>query len=232
MRDYLYFDGASSADYSLYITDAGAYTSPERSYDKVSVPGRNGDLIFENDRFDNIEVTYPAILVDDFDINFDSWKAYCLSRRGYVRLSDTYHPDEYYLATFKRFDNIKTKIYAKGGTFNMVFDRKPQKYLKSGDHMTMFDTFPTSMFNPARFKAYPKIRLYGSGTLTIGDISIVLNTSSAYVDIDCELCEALVAAENLNITTTAGRFPVLEPGMNTINWTGSKLEIIPRFYSI
>ena len=231
-REYLYFDGKASTDYGLYITDAGVYTSPARNYDKVQVPGRNGDLLFENDRFDNIEVVYPAILVEDFDHNFDAWKAFCLSRRGYLRLADSYHPDEFYLASFNRFEDIKTKIHAKGGTFKMVFDRKPQKFLKEGEVTREITSFPADILNPTQFKAYPLIRLYGSGTLTIGDISITLTTSSQYVDIDCELAEALVAAENLNITTTGGRFPYLEPGLNEISWTGSRLEITPRFYSI
>ncbi len=231
-REYLYFDGKASTDYGLYITDAGIYSRPARKYDKVHVPGRNGDLILEEESFDNQEVTYPAILVNDYDNNYDAWEAFLLAHKGYHKLSDSYKPDEFRMATFSRIEDVKTKTNAKGGTFKMIFDCKPQRYLKSGEKKHEITSFPAAFKNPTQFKAYPLITLYGSGTLTIGDISIVLNTTSASVVIDCELCEALVAAENLNITTTGGKFPYLAAGLNTITWTGSKIEIIPRYYTI
>ena len=232
MRDYIFFAGKSSADNNIYITDAGAYVSPQRKYDKVSVPGRSGDLLFESDRFDNVEQRYPAILVDDFDTNYAAWKSFLLARKGYFRLSDTFHPDEFYLASFNRIEPVRTSIYKKGGTFNMIFDRKPQKYLVIGERVRTFTSFPAVVINPTEFEAYPLIRVYGSGTLTIGSVSITINTSATYVDIDCELQEALQAAENKNITTTKGKFPYLESGKNTITFTGSKLETTPRFYTI
>lgn len=232
MENYFFFNNKSSADFQAYITDAGVYKSPNRKYDSVHVPGRNGDVLFESDDYENTEHSYPAIIVDDFDNNFDAFKAFLLSSNGYVRLKDTYHPDEFYLATFSRIEDIKTKIYAKGGTCRVVFDRKPQKYLVSGEKAIEFTNFPAYLMNPTQFKSAPLIRLYGSGTLTINDISITLNTTAEYVDIDCDLQEALQAGENVNITHENGIFPILSKGKNTINFTGSKIEITPRWYSI
>ena len=232
MLNSFYFDKKSSADFQAYITDAGVYNSPGRKYDKVHVPGRNGDVIFEDNDYDNMEHYYPAVIVNDFDKNFDALKAYLLSTSGYARLKDTYHPDEYYMATFNRFEDIKVKNYDKAGTFKIVFDRKPQKYLVLGEKPKEFTTFPVSLKNPTQFDAKPLIRLYGSGTLTINDVSLVLSTTAAYVDIDCELQEALQAGENAHITLSNGVFPKLSKGTNTITYTGSKAVITPRWYSI
>lgn len=231
-REYIYFANKASTDCGLYITDAGVYARPARKYEKVHVSGRNGDILIEDDSFDNVEIRYPAVLVEDFNNNYDAWEAFCLSQKGYKRLSDTFHPDEFRMASFKRIEGEKTTINAKAGTFNLIFDCKPQRYLKSGEQKKTFSTFPVKMINPTQYTASPLIRLYGSGTLTISGVSIVLSTSSAYVDIDCELEEALVAAENLNITTTGGKFPKLKAGENTINWTGSQIDLIPRYYTI
>jgi phage-related protein len=231
MREYLYFNGKSSADFEAYITNAGVYESPLHSYDSVAVPGRNGNLIFDNDKFDNVTVTYPAVIVNDFDRNFDDLKAYLLSINGYQRLSDTFHPDEYYQAVFKSVENIKVVPRHNGGTMNIVFERKPQKFLKSGETMREY-TGSVTIKNPTRYKALPLIRLYGSGTLTIGDISLVLSTSASYVDIDCDMQEALQAGENQHITLTDGVFPYLTPGNNTIQYTGSRYQITPRWFTV
>lgn len=232
MLNYLYFNKKSSTDFGAFITDAGVYLSPGRSYDRESIPGRNGDVLFENNKFENIEHYYPAVIAEDFDRNFDALKAFLLSTEGYMELRDTYHPEEYYMATFSRFENIKTTIYKKAGTFNIFFDRKPQKYLTKGKASITFTSFPAYLLNPTQFDALPLIRLYGSGTLTIGNVSLVLSTSASYVDIDCELQEALQPGENINITLTNGVFPKLSKGNNTISYTGSRIDITPRWYSI
>lgn len=232
MLDYIFFNNKMSSDFDAYITNAGSYQSPSRKYEKVSVAGRSGEVLIEEDRFENVEHTYPAIIHRDFDNNFDALKAFFLSTRGYVKLSDTYHPDEYYKATFKEITDIRIPADHRIGSFRMVFDRKPQKYLVIGDKKRIFETFPAILKNPTQFKALPLIRLYGSGTLTIGEIALTLNTEAEYVDIDCELQEALQVGENVNITLDNGVFPYLDRGTNTINWTGSKIEITPRWYSI
>ena len=232
MLNYLYFNKKASTDFQTYITDAGVYLSPGRSYEKEQIPGRSGDVLFESNRYENIEHSYPAVIVDDFERNFDALKAYLLSQMGYGRLKDTFHPDEYYMATFSRIDNIKTTTYKKAGTFNIIFDRKPQKYLVKGEKAKTFTAFPAYLMNPTQFDALPLIRLYGSGTLTIGDVALVLSTQASYVDIDCELQEALQPGENINITLTNAVFPKLTKGRNTITFTGTKIDITPRWYSI
>lgn len=232
MLDYIFFNNKMTTDFGTFITNAGAYQSPSRVYEKVSVPGKNGDILFEQNMFENIDQVYPAIIHQNFDANFSALKAFLLSSKGYKKLSDTYHPEEYYLATFKEITDIKVPEDHQMGSFRMVFDRKPQKFLVSGDKKLTFNTFPATLFNPTMFKAYPLIRLYGSGTLTIGNKSLALNTQSEYVDIDCELQEALQPGENINITLANGEFPYLTKGENTITWTGSEIEITPRWYNI
>lgn len=230
-REYLYYNGKSSGDFEAYITNAGVYKAPVHSYESVSVPGRNGNLIFDNDKFDNVDVSYPAIIVDHFDQNFDDLKAYYLSINGYQRLEDTYHPEEYYLAVFRGFDDIKVLKDHDAGTLVLSFERKPQKYLKSGEKK-LSSTSSMSLLNPTRYRALPLIRLYGSGTFTIGSVSLVLSTSSSYVDIDCEAQEALQSGQNQNITLSNGVFPYLTPGLNSISYTGSRYEITPRWFNI
>lgn len=229
-NNYVYFDGKSSLDFKAFITDAGVYKSPAHSYEKVSVPGRNGDLLIENDKYENIEHSYPMVIIDEFDHNFDALKAYFLSKKGYLRLSDTFHPDEFYKATFSRFENIRTTIGKKMGSFVVVFDRKPQKYLKSGEKTYEF-TQDGSIKNPTLFDALPLIRVYGVGGIRIGGILVMIESTTAtgYIDLDCEMQEAYCNGVYCNdkIELVNGDFPKLSAGINEIAFIENASQSIP-----
>ena len=229
----VYFAGKNLDEFKTFITNAGVYSAPARSYDSISVAGRNGNLLIENNKFENIEHKYPVVIYDDFNKNFAALKSFMLSKVGYQRLSDSFYPDEFYLATFKQFDNVNQR-YLDGdkGTCVLMFERKPQRFLKSGENKVTFNV-AGSIKNPTQFKALPLIRVYGDGTLTIDDISIVIDTDYSYLDIDCDLQEVLQIEGNLDVTLTNGKFPCLDVGVNNISFSGlTKVEIITRWYTL
>lgn len=233
MRDYIFYGGKSIADFETYITDAGIYAMPGRSFEKVPVPGRNGDVLIEDNKYLNVEHVYPAVIVDDFDKNYPALGAFLLSQKGYKRLSDSFNPDVYYLATFKALDSLKQKIMPKAGTFRIVFDRKPQRYLVSGDVVKTY-TGDAVINNPTHFEALPFIRAYGTGTLTVGDVTVQITEADEYTDIDCEAQEAYKGTTNCNgnIVLTNGVFPSLKEGINNISMTVERLEITPRWWTL
>lgn len=237
MMNYFYFAGKSSADFGVYISDAGVYATPNRNYDPISIPGRNGDLIMENNKFDNVEHVYPAILMKDFDANYKSFVAFLCAQKGYQKLTDSFHPDEYYMATFNGVENLNHSIGEKAGTFAIMFNRKPQRYLKSGEKKITFIGTDGSIKNPTLYTALPLIRAYGSSaSLTVNGVSVMINSASEYTDLDCELQEAYKGTTNCNgnITLTNGVFPSLAPGVNRISRASGiwKIEIIPRWWTI
>lgn len=227
----VYYAGRNLDEFKTFITNAGVYSTPARSYESIPVAGRSGNLLMENNKFENVEHLYPIIILEDFDKNYAALKSFLLSKRGYQRLSDSFYPDEYYLATFSRFDNTNQKfIDGQMGTSVLVFERKPQRFLKSGEKKITINT-AGSIKNPTHFEALPFIRVYGSGTLTINNTSITINTDYAHLDIDCELQEVLQVDGNLDITLTNGKFPVLSTGVNEVSFSGlTSVEITPRWY--
>lgn len=234
MRDYFYFADKSSKDFEVYITDAGVYDSAKRSYETIAIPGRNGNILYENNRYDNVKLEYPAILVDDFDKNYTAITAFLHAQRGYQRLTDTFHPDEYYIATFRGIEDLKHTIMDKAGTFKIEFERKPQRYLKSGDKKTTF-TASGAIKNPTLYTALPLIRAYGTGSFTINGVTVTINSANSYTDIDCELQEAYKGTTNCNgnIVLTNGVFPSLAPGVNSISKSGiTSIELQPRWWTI
>lgn len=234
MRDFVYFSGKNLNDFDLFATNAGVYSAPAHNYDSIPIAGRNGNLMFENDKYDNVEHSYPIVIFKDFDRNYAALKSYLLSKRGYNRLTDSFYADEFYLANFARFDSLKQEYYhADKGTCILVFERKPQRFLKSGEKTLSF-TSSGAIKNPTSFNALPLLRVYGAGTLTIGDTAIVKNNTSEYLDIDCDLQEVLQTGGNLEITLTNGEFPKLTEGNNTITLgTGiTRVYITPRWWRL
>lgn len=234
--NFVMIDGIPSTDFGVYTTDAGVYNAPERKVKFVDVPGRNGSLVYDEDSFENITVRYPAIIHDHYEDNFAALRAFLLSRKGYIRLEDTFNPLEYRLGVYHEAIEPKTTIGHKMGSFDIVFNCKPQRFLKIGEALTTIPRSPSVMINPTRYKAKPLIRCYGSsGTITINSIAVTVTGCTNYVDLDCDLMESYEGSVSRNPTTTLtnGLFPVLDPGENTITFSGfSSVAIIPRFFMI
>lgn len=232
--NYFRYAGKNSTDFNVWISGESTYSSPEKDIEAVAIPGRNGTLTIDNGRFHNIAVLYPAFIIDDFEKNFDAFKAFLASVKGYARLSDTYHPDYYRLARFNLPIEPEMTQDNRHGRFTVTFDCDPRRFLVSGDRAATF-TANGSLRNPTLFDAKPLIRAYGTGYFTISGIRVNITTASTYTDIDCELQEAYKGSTNCNgnITLVNGEFPVLKSGANDIVKSGiTRLEITPRWWSI
>lgn len=233
--EYITFDGKSSGDFGVWISGGGTFNAPARDVETVSIPGRNGDIYFDNGRFRNITVSYPAFISRRFQPRIDDFRAWLCSHVGYFRLEDTYHPDEYRMALFKGGLSVSTAPRNLAGQFTLSFDCKPQRWLKSGEIGTEF-TAAGKIYNLTDYDAKPLIHCVGtSGTVTVNGTAVTVTGCTAYVDIDCEEMECAEGSTNRNGTATLvnGAFPVLSPGTNNISFTGfSKVVITPRFYTI
>ena len=233
--NYFVFDGKSSLDFGVRISGDGVYSSPKRDYEIQSVPGRSGDLVFDNKRFENVSLTYPAGIVKNFRDNVAALRSFLLTRTGYKRLEDTYHPDEYRLALFEGPLDVK-ETGTIAGKFDITFNCKPQRYLKSGERTYTF-TAAGEIRNRTLFPAKPLVLIYGNGTAGIGSKTIeVSGNSYPYVEVDCETMDAFYGANNCTsmISLTSGDFPELVPGDNeiTLGKGITKIELIPRWWIV
>ena len=100
MRNYFVLNGKNSKDYGVYISGGGTFNAPRRSREKVTIPGRNGALTIDNGCYENIPIEYPAFIYDNFNANISAFRNMLLTNKKYVRLEDSYHPDEYRLALY------------------------------------------------------------------------------------------------------------------------------------
>lgn len=235
MRNYFTLDGVDSRDFGVYISGQGTFSAPARSYELLSVPGRNGDLVGTEKRFENGELTYPAFIYANFKQNIADFRAFLNSLFGYHRLVDSYHPNEYRMVFFQgEFDpDVTPKNDA--ASFDITFNCKPQRFLTSGETYVNLYADGT-ITNPTRFNSQPLLRVYGAGNLGINGDTITISQADVYTDIDCEMMDAYKGAVNRNqyITLTNYNFPVLVPGENNFSLGAgiTRVRILPRWWTI
>ena len=229
------FNNKSSADCRIQVAHPPGYAYPERDYTITHIPGRNGDIIQDNGCYKNVERTYEVSFDapnEDFATYANAVSAWLHSTTGYARLEDSYEPNYYRMATYQE-SNIFENLYNQAGTATIVFECKPQRFLKTGDNTITIQNSLTIM-NPTGFEAYPLFKVTGtSGVLTVNGNSITFSSIDDFVMLDCELQDAY--KENINKNSTiSGTFPVLKPGSNTIRWTGSisSVTMKPRWWTI
>ena len=229
------FNNKSSADCRIQVAHPPGYAYPERDYTITHIPGRNGDIIQDNGCYKNVERTYEVsfeVPNEDFATYANAVSAWLHSTTGYARLEDSYEPNYYRMATYQE-SNIFENLYNQAGTATIVFECKPQRFLKTGDNIITIQNSLTIM-NPTGFEAYPLFKVTGtSGVLTVNGNSITFSSIDGFVMLDCELQDAY--KENINKNSTiSGTFPVLKTGSNTISWTGdiSSVTMKPRWWTI
>lgn len=232
-NDYFTFGDVDSRSYAVGIYGDKLAEAPERDETFVSVPGRNGDLILDNGRYKNQTVPYKAYIIDKYNSNVKGLRNALLSQKGYQRLQDSINPEEFRLGKALPFDVDEYGIL-RAGEFTLQFNCKPQKFLTIGEEVITL-TSNSSIYSDFVEEAKPLIRAYGTGSFSIGGVTIQITSANVYTDIDCDLEEAykdsLATDCNANIVLTDDVFPTLKYGENQITMTGiTKLEITPRWW--
>lgn len=234
MMHYLIFDGKPSADYSLYIMGPPTYDSPARDMEAISIPGRNGTLLVDNGRFENIEVSYTAVLKKQFYENVIEINKWLGGVTGYARLEDSYNLDFYRMGRLSGGISWDTYLLVKQGKASLTFDCKPQKFYKNGEFSIAVSSGAV-LINPSVFAALPLIRVYGTGgILYVGNYQVKISSINEYVDIDCDLQDCYKETMNCNKNVYIPEFPKLGAGRTGIAFEGniSKVEVTPRWWTL
>ena len=154
--EWLQFGGIRSRDYDVWISGANVWSAPERDVEVVEIPGRNGTLSLDNGRYKNVSIVYPCYMSGNFSKDFDTFKVAMLSQTGYLRLSDTYHPDHFRMARLTGGFKPKPGPYNRSAKFDLTFDCYPQLFLRSGDTAVTITSTKT-MENPTQFATRPQL---------------------------------------------------------------------------
>lgn len=235
MMNFFVYDGKNSQDLGLLISGEKTYNSPSRDVTTVSIPGRSGDLIIDNGRYNNIEISYTVSFRKDVPEKTRALKAWLLSNAGYRRLDDTYQPEYFRLAAISNATAFEISIN-RYGTAELIFNCNPFLFSKGGEQTVSIPASGGRIYNPEYFESRPIITVYGNGNgvLSVNNINYNLSDIDGYVTINSDVGLVYKGTENKNSTVNFIEFPTLQVGENIIDWTGgiTKVEIIPRWCTL
>lgn len=176
----LQFDDINSLDYGIYITGESVYDAPERDVEVVEIAGRNGNFLLDKGRWKNIEVTYHCgtfgLDQTEFGTKMRAFRNKLASKIGYMRLTDTYHPDEFRMGAFKSALEVDPVSYKRAGEFDVKFDCKPQRWLTSGETAVTVSDGDT-LTNPTPYDASPLLMVEGYGTIGFNGYEIEIENA-------------------------------------------------------
>lgn len=242
------FNGISTESLGLIVQFFPTYHFPEKEYETVHIPGRNGDLVINKGSYKNVERTYSLAKVysgtSGFIASSNSIASWLHSADGYARLEDTYEPDYYRMAMYKS-DGDLNNFYDTATVIDVTFECKPQRWLKSGENEYNTDWFSENP-NPTNYDALPififETEPNTETVITVNDTTMRLvslsSTQSIKVVIDCENAECHsfdnTTLYNSKLTLSSGKFPVLKASTtNTITVTGAtNVKVIPRWWTL
>jgi phage-related protein len=246
----------SSSTLGVVVEHYPGMSRPAPKYNRVSVPGRNGDLFFVQDAFNNVDRAYEiyagARSADQAPASFEdvmSWLCPALAapavvdyrlltKNGYYQLTDSYDPGVIRLGAFIHDTSIENS-WNHFGRATIRFSCRPERFLTSGMTATRYATSGQTVTNPTDRDAKPFVMIAGSGagTVTINGTTLTISeiTDYLYADSDSQNCFRNLSENRNNVVTlTSGSFPVLSPGDNTITFTGgvTAVTITPRWWKL
>ena len=174
----LRYGDIDTKEYDVYISGDAVFNSPARDVEMIEIPGRNGAYALDKRRYKNIDVTYPAGLGTKNEAEFrrkiESLRNALSSKVGYQRLEDDYNGEEYRLAVYKSGLDVNPKML-RAGEFDIVFDCKPQRFLKIGEIETPVSSGGI-ITNPTLFESHPLLKTEGYGNININGEPIIVNS--------------------------------------------------------
>lgn len=236
------FNSISSKDLGVEVETFPTYEVPEKVYQVISVPGRNGDVVVDTGTYKNVSRIYNVSIATydrvPYHQKMGKVAEWLHSASGYAVLEDSYEPEFYRYAYYNNAVSIEN-LFNEAGRAEIEFICKPQRFYKDGDKPILF-TSTGKIQNRTNFTSLPIINIKKNntmGSVTIGDYTIsIISNSGNNITVNSELQDAYYNTINKNsvIILDNGEFPKIKPGENIISFTGGiqSVEVIPKWWTI
>lgn len=230
------FNGISANAKGLLVSGVNTMNGAERRVTSVQIPGRSGNIIFDDGAWNNVRLSYPCAIKGGYAAKAAQIREWLGNLSGgYYRLSDTYNTDEFRLARFAGAFDAESWAAMRGADCMIEFDCKPQRWLLSGETETSLAAGTRSVTNPTANEAHPllKVTATASGaTIRANGKTMTINTTTP-IYIDCENMLVYRVSDGANMAGSfSGDFITLVSGANSIVLTNCSAVIKPRWYRL
>lgn len=169
---YLIFGNVDSRDYDIEVFFKDVDRTPKRVYKSIEVPGRNGAVLIDENRYEDVPFSYDCVALDDtYRKAFVNALA---SQIGYKRMQDSFNEGEFYSAVFDGDVEPNVTSDRAKSTFTIYFTRASQRFLTSGEEVIDVDSGDT-ITNPTLFESSPLLEVEGYGTIAFNGYEITIN---------------------------------------------------------
>lgn len=241
-RGSFILDGVPSEIVNAIIQTRPLIEAPARKVEQRSTYGVDGTVPFDEGAYDNTTLDL-IMLLDGDDLIADRQALYnLLDTRGvYKEFIPYFDPDKIYrvmLSDKVQFENMYH--YGQKQSLSVKFTVKPYKYLMENDPVTL-GPYGGNIYNPTNYVSQPRIKVTGTGavTLTVNGTPFNIVNVPNTITLDGERYSAYQEDVNgvltsMNSQIATREYPILNPGDNTIEVTGSvtELYIEPRWRSL
>lgn len=233
----------TSRDLNSLIEYRPVIQKPRRKVTPKSVYGRSGDLLFDEEAYENtpldLELYFKAETEEERN-DLRDLITFGFDTGSYIPFVPYFDKDKiYYVQTTQAPVFSGNVAFGYKEKYNVALTVKPFKQLIDSGQLTL--TNGQTIVNPSKYLSQPVFTITGSGDMTIKvngkdfvikniQGSIIVNSviPSAYRNIAGE-----VYNEENKIYTRD--YPVLKSGNNVISWTGSgitKVEVETRWRTL
>lgn len=237
MDDYFWIDGIRSDLVGIRLQRPVTFSGTTPKISSVPVPGRNGDLHYNDGAYNNVEGEASCFALQEryIDTALNAISKWSLMEPGYHRLETSEEPNIYRMAEV--ISGPETEIRMKVlAPFTLKFDCMPQKFIKRGEKEISIARSGTIIRNEW-FPALPVIKITGGGvgTLSINGLTMQFRESfSGPVIYDADTENAYWERENKNKEIYAPDRLILPSGNCEITWSGGveSVTITPRWWTL
>lgn len=227
------FNGKKNTEFGLTVAEGKKIATSSPDVERISVAGRDGELLISNNRLNSAELSFPVNFVKEKGLiatevyKISEW----LNVAGYKDLTISYDPDFIYRAAYLETFSIEETMRQFGKT-TINFVCYPVKFYKQGRvKQTLMNG--ATVNGIGNVNAKPIITLRGSGdcTLTINGRKTKLLGVQNSIVLDMQANQ--VYSGNLQawdkvVRSPEFQMPYLDYGRNLISWDGSfTAEMIP-----
>ena len=235
LDETFYLDGIDAGSVGIRLQSPVVFSKAVPVIETQTIPGRNGNLVFETGSYENrVGSASCFCLQEDVETAISSAGRFLMSKKGYRRLETSDDPNHYWMARVENSPQIEMRLRVLA-PFDISFDCKPQRFLKSGENAVVF-TANGSLSNQYVQTALPLITLYGQGdgTLTIGSCIVEVKSLDGVLYLDSDTQNAYNDDGNQNMNINAPSFPTLPEGETRISFSGgiNRVEILPRWWEL